>query len=78
MTYSNSRVSGRSFGEGPLWMVYQKPEALSRTATHCSGHLQGIANKRGVKWVFLFSWRADVEGLGNEWGWGARREIPNQ
>ena len=31
MTQGNSQVSKRSLGEGPVLMVYQKPETLNQT-----------------------------------------------
>lgn len=38
MILGNSRIMERSFGEGLVLMVYQRPEAL--TNTHCNDHLQ--------------------------------------
>lgn len=33
------RICQRSFGEDPVRMVYQEPEALNHTMTHCNEHL---------------------------------------
>ena len=44
MTQGNSRISERSFGEGPVMMVGQSPEALNQASDSLQGALAGGAD----------------------------------
>lgn len=45
MTQSNSRISERSFSEGPVMMVCQRSEVLNQTNTHLWA---GFIGQKGV------------------------------